>query len=407
VRREDMNMLENSDKYLSDQVKAIPPSAIRRFFDLANEMKGEVISLSIGEPDFVTPWSIREAGIYSLEQGDTHYSPNQGYLELREAISEYMVRRFSLPYNPKTEILVTVGGSEALDLTVRALVNPGDEVIIVEPCFVAYKATVMLARGVPVIISTTAEDNFKLKAENLEAAITDRTKLLMIGFPNNPTGATMSRSELAEIAAVLERHPHVIILSDELYAELSYEKEPHCSIASFPAMYDRTIVVNGFSKAYAMTGWRIGYACGPEGLLSAMNKIHQYCIMSSPTTAQYAAIEAARNGDKETREMCAEYNRRRRVIVHGARQAGLSCFEPFGAFYAFPCIKGLGIDSETFCERFLKEKKVAIVPGNAFGECGEGYLRISYAASMENIKEAVVRLTEFVKDIKEEENHIK
>lgn len=400
-------MLINPNDYLSDQVKAIPPSAIRRFFDLANEMKGEVISLSIGEPDFVTPWSIREAGIYSLEQGDTHYSPNQGYMELREAINEYLTRRFHLSYDPGTEILVTVGGSEAIDLTVRSLVNPGDEVIIVEPCFVAYKAAVVLARGIPVVISTTEENAFKLKAEDLEAAITDKTKLLMIGYPNNPTGATMTKAELALIAAVLERHPHVLILSDELYSELSYEEEPHCSIASFPALYDRTILVNGFSKAYAMTGWRIGYACGPAGIIAAMNKIHQYCIMSSPTTAQYAAIEACRNGDKEIIEMRAEYNRRRRVIVHGARQAGLSCFEPFGAFYAFPCIKGLGIDSDTFCEHFLKEKKVAIVPGKAFGECGEGYVRISYAASMENIKEAVVRLTEFVKDIKDEENHKK
>ena len=400
-------MLNNPDQYLSEQVKSIPPSAIRRFFDLANEMKGEVISLSIGEPDFVTPWSIREAGIYSLEQGDTHYSPNQGYLELREAINEYMTRRFSLSYDPKTEILVTVGGSEAIDLTVRALVNPGDEVIIVEPCFVAYKATAVMARGIPVIISTSAENQFKLKAEDLEAAITDKTKLLMIGYPNNPTGATMSKDELASIAAVLERHPHVLVLSDELYSELSYEKEPHCSIATFPALYDRTIVVNGFSKAYAMTGWRIGYACGPQGLLSAMNKIHQYCIMSSPTTAQYAAIEALRNGDKEILEMNAEYNRRRRVIVHGCRQAGLTCFEPFGAFYAFPGIHELGIDSETFCERFLKEKKVAIVPGKAFGSCGEGYVRISYAASMDNIKEAIVRLTAFVKDIRDEENHNK
>lgn len=400
-------MLNNPDQYLSEQVKSIPPSAIRRFFDLANEMKGEVISLSIGEPDFVTPWSIREAGIYSLEQGDTHYSPNQGYLELREAINEYMTRRFSLSYDPKTEILVTVGGSEAIDLTVRALINPGDEVIIVEPCFVAYKATVVLARGVPVVISTSADDKFKLKAEDLEAAITDKTKLLMIGYPNNPTGATMSKDELASIAAVLERHPHVLVLSDELYSELSYEKEPHCSIATFPALYDRTIIVNGFSKAYAMTGWRIGYACGPAGLVSAMTKIHQYCIMSSPTTAQYAAIEALKNGDKEIQEMNAEYNRRRRVIIHGCRQAGLTCFEPFGAFYAFPGIQELGIDSETFCERFLKEKKVAIVPGKAFGSCGEGYVRISYAASMDNIKEAIVRLTAFVKDIKDEENHKK
>lgn len=397
-------MLENPNNYLSDQVKAIPPSAIRRFFDLANEMKGEVISLSIGEPDFVTPWRIREAGIYSLEQGYTHYSPNQGYLELREAIDEYMTRRFSLSYSPKTEILVTVGGSEAIDLAVRALVNPGDEVIIVEPCFVAYKATVVMARGVPVIITTSANNDFKLKAQDLEAAITDKTKLLMIGYPNNPTGATMTKEELGAIVEVLDRHQHVIVLSDELYAELSYSAEPHCSIATFPSMYDRTIIVNGFSKAFAMTGWRIGFACGPEDLIAAMNKIHQYCIMSSPSTAQFAAVEAARNADRDTSEMRDEYNRRRRVIIHGLRLAGLECFEPFGAFYAFPSIKGLGLDSEAFCERFLKEKKVAIVPGKAFGDCGEGYVRISYAASMDNIKEAVSRLSDFVKDLRDEEN---
>jgi len=392
-------MLKNHSAFLSEQVNAIPPSAIRRFFDLANEMKGEVISLSIGEPDFVTPWSIREAGIYSLEQGYTHYSPNQGYMELREAISEYMIRRYSLTYSPSSDILITVGGSEAIDLAARALINPGDEVIIVEPCFVAYKATVVLAHGVPVIVPTTAENNFKLIADDLEAAITDKTKLVMIGYPNNPTGATMTREELSSVAAVLERHPNVIILSDELYSELTYGEEEHCSIASFPELFDRTIVVNGFSKAYAMTGWRIGYACGPAEFIGAMNKIHQYCIMSSPSTAQYAAIEAARNGDKDILEMRAEYNRRRRVIVNGCRQAGLSCFEPFGAFYAFPGIHALGIDSNTFCERFLCEKKVAIVPGKAFGNCGEGYVRISYAAALEDIKEAMVRMKDFVQDL--------
>lgn len=389
---------------LSEQVKSIPPSAIRRFFDLANEMKGEVISLSIGEPDFVTPWRIREAGIYSLEQGYTHYSPNQGYIEIREAICEYLKRRYSLTYDPKHEVLVTVGGSEAIDLTVRALVNPGDEVVVIEPCFVAYKAAVMLARGVPVIVSTSEENQFKVKAEDLEAAITDRTKLVMIGYPNNPTGATMSREELLPIVKVLESHPDLVILSDELYSELSYAPEPHCSIASFPTLYDRTIVINGFSKSYAMTGWRIGYACGPRDILAAMNKIHQYCIMSSPSTAQYAAMEAARNGDREVEEMRAEYNRRRRVIVHGCRSAGLSCYEPTGAFYAFPSIKGLNIDSDTFCERFLKEKKVAIVPGKAFGVSGEGYVRISYAAAIDDIKEAMVRLAAFVNELKNEEN---
>jgi aminotransferase len=397
-------MKEKYSEQLSEQVNSIPPSAIRRFFDLANEMKGEVISLSIGEPDFVTPWGIREAGIYSLEQGHTHYSPNQGYMELREAISEYMLRRYSLAYQASTDVLITVGGSEAIDLAVRALVNPGDEVIIIEPCFVSYKATVVLARGVPVIITTNADNQFKLLAEDLEAAISDKTKLVMIGYPNNPTGATMTRQELSEVAAVLKRHPNIIILSDELYAELTYGDDEHCSIASFPDLYDRTIVVNGFSKAYAMTGWRIGYACGPKVFIGAMNKIHQYCIMSSPSTAQYAAIEAARNGDKDIAIMRAEYNRRRRVIVHGCRMAGLSCFEPFGAFYAFPGIHDLGISSDVFCERFLREKKVAIVPGRAFGDCGEGYVRISYAAALDDIKEAMVRMAEFVQVLKNEGN---
>ncbi len=390
---------------LSDKVNSIPPSAIRRFFDLANEMKGEVISLSIGEPDFVTPWNIREAGIYSLEQGYTHYSPNQGYMELREQIAVYMKRKFSVSYDPKSEIIVTVGGSEGLDLMSRALLNPGDEVVIIEPCFVAYKATVMMASGVPVIVNTSAENDFKVRAEDIEAAITEKTKFIMIGYPNNPTGATMTREEYLPIVEVLERHPHVMILSDELYAELSYLNEGHCSLASFPSLYDRTIIINGFSKAFAMTGWRIGFVCGPASILAAMNKIHQYCIMSSPSTAQFAGIEALKNGDKEILLMREEYNRRRRVIVDSTRKAGLSCFEPMGAFYAFPCIKSLTIDSDLFCERFLMEKKVAIVPGKAFGQCGEGYIRISYAASMENIKEAMLRLRDFVDQIKEENSN--
>ncbi len=396
-------MQQNQDMYLSDQVKAIPPSAIRRFFDMANEMKGEVISLSIGEPDFVTPWRIREAGIYSLEQGNTHYSPNQGYIELREALASYMQRRFNLTYNPQNQILVTVGGSEGIDLTVRAFINPGDEVIIVEPCFVAYKSTVIMSRGVPVVINTKREDQFKLKAADLEAAITDKTKLLIIGYPSNPTGATLNRSELAELAEVLRRHPQVHILSDELYAELSYGEEPSSSLATFPELYERTIVVNGFSKAYAMTGWRIGYLCGPKHFIAAMNKIHQYCIMCSPSTAQQAAIEAISHCDQDLEAMREEYNQRRRVIVHELRSAGLDCFEPMGAFYAFPSISGLGLDSDTFCQRFLQEHKVAIVPGNAFGDCGEGFVRISYASALENIKEAMERLKVFIDQLKNEE----
>lgn len=385
---------------ISTVVNNIAPSAIRRFFDLANEMKEEVISLSIGEPDFVTPWSIREAGIFSLEDGYTHYSPNQGYIEVRKAISEYLERRFDLKYDPKKQLLVTVGGSEALDLIARALINPGDEVIILEPCFVAYKATVTLAHGVPVVIETKEEDEYKLKPEALEAAITDKTKYIILGYPGNPTGATMTKEDLSKIKDVLLRHPDIFVVSDELYSELSYTGEKPASIANFPELYDRTIVVNGFSKSFAMTGWRIGYMAGPAPLIAAMNKVHQYCIMSSPTTAQYAVIEACRNGDKDVEEMRDEYNRRRRVIINGLKEAGLSCFDPTGAFYAFPSIEGLGLTCEEFCERFLMEKKVAIVPGSAFGKCGEGHVRISYAASMENIQEAMRRLKEFVTELK-------
>ena len=387
---------------ISTVVNGIAPSAIRRFFDLANEMKEEVISLSIGEPDFVTPWNIREAGIFSLEDGCTHYSPNQGYIEVRKAISEYLERRFELKYEPKSQILVTVGGSEALDLIARSLIDPGDEVIIMEPCFVAYKATVTLAHGVPVVIETKEEDEYKLTPEALEAAITDKTKYIILGYPGNPTGATMTREDLAKIKDVLVRHPDVFVVSDELYSELSYTGEKPASMANFPEMYDRTIVVNGFSKSFAMTGWRIGYMAGPAPLIAAMNKVHQYCIMCSPTTAQYAVIEACRNGDKEVEEMRNEYNRRRRVIIQGLNDAGLTCFAPTGAFYSFPSIEGLGLTCEEFCEKFLMEKKVAIVPGSAFGKCGEGHVRISYAASLENIQEAMKRLKEFVSELKGE-----
>ncbi|NLT11143.1 MAG: aminotransferase class I/II-fold pyridoxal phosphate-dependent enzyme [Clostridiaceae bacterium] len=391
-----MSELPNS---LSSVVQALPPSAIRKFFDLANEMKGEVISLSIGEPDFVTPWAIREAGIYSLEVGHTHYSPNQGYIQVRQAIADYLKRKFALQYNPNDQIVVTVGGSEALDIAARALINPGDEVIIIEPCFVAYKATVSLAGGIPVVISTRPEDDFKLKPEDLEKAISPKTKYMILGYPCNPTGAVMDRQELSGIVDVLKKYPHVYILSDELYSELSYGPEPSVSISSFAEVHDRCIVVNGFSKSLAMTGWRIGYAAGPKPIIAAMNKIHQYCIMCSPTTSQYAIIEACLNGDKDIAEMQSEYNRRRRVILNGLSKAGLDCFEPMGAFYAFPSIKSTGLTSEEFCERFLMEKKVAIVPGTAFGECGQGHVRISYAASMQNITEAMRRLREFIQEL--------
>lgn len=385
----------NLEGYLSRTARGIPPSAIRRFFDMANELKGQVISLSIGEPDFITPWSIREAGIYSLEMGNTHYSPNQGFIELRQAISAYMQRRFQLGYDARSEVIVTVGGSEAIDLFVRSVINPGDEVIIPEPCFVAYKACVLLAGGVPVTIPCRMEDGFKLTPEQLTAALTPKTKLVIIGYPNNPTGAVMSREELAALAAILRDKP-VLVMSDELYAELTYDPADHCSIATFEGMKERTVIIGGFSKAFAMTGWRIGFACGPEPLLSTMNKIHQYAIMSSPTTAQDAAMEALANSASHVAGMREEYNRRRRFVVNACCEAGLGCFEPLGAFYVFPDIRVTGLTSTEFCEKFLQEEKVAIVPGNAFGDCGEGFVRISYAASMENIREAMLRLKAFV-----------
>ncbi len=385
----------NLESFLSQTARSIPASAIRRFFDMASEMKGQVISLSIGEPDFVTPWSIRDAGIYSLEQGHTHYSPNAGLLALREAICAYMKRRFQLSYDPRTETVVTVGGSEAIDLLVRSVINPGDEVIIPEPCFVAYKACVSLAGGVPVPVALRAEQDFKLKPEQLAEAITPRTKLLMLGYPNTPTGAVLSKDEVIALAQVLEDKP-ILVLSDELYAELTYSPSRHFSIAALPGMKDRTVVVNGFSKAFAMTGWRIGYACGPAPLIAAMNKIHQYAIMCSPSTSQEAAIEALRDPESLVSPMRDAYDQRRRLVVSACRHAGLPCFEPLGAFYVFPDIRVTGLSSNDFCEHFLREEKVAIVPGNAFGESGEGFVRISCAASVDNIREAMARLARFV-----------
>ena len=394
--RHNNNRFDISDleSFLSDRVQSVPPSGIRKFFDLANEMKGQVISLSIGEPDFVTPWAIREAGIYSLEQGHTHYSPNQGYIELREAVSDYLLNGYGLEYDAKSEVVISVGGSEAIDLAVRAIVNEGDEVIIPEPCFVAYKACVKLAGGVPVTIDCKPENDFKLTAEQLEAAITPKTKLLMLGYPNNPTGAVMNRDELMALVEVL-KDKQILVLSDELYAELTYGDNKHQSIITLPGMRERSVLIGGFSKAFAMTGWRIGYACGPAVLIAAMNKIHQYAIMSSPSTAQEAAMEAMRNSDKHVTPMREEYDRRRRYVVNACREAGLGCFEPLGAFYVFPDIRATGLTSSQFCENFLQEEKVAIVPGNAFGECGEGFVRISYAASMDNIREAMRRLKLF------------
>lgn len=385
---------------MSDAVQQVPPSAIRKFFDLANEMQGHVISLSIGEPDFVTPWPIREAGINSLVEGYTHYSPNSGYLNARKAISDYLKRRYGVSYSPDGELLITVGGSEGLDLVARALINPGDEVIVVEPCFVAYNATVKFAHGVPVTVETKPENGYKLMPEELEAAITEKTKYIIVGYPNNPTGAVMTLEDWAGIRDVLLRHPGVIVLSDELYCELNYLDGKPASLTQFSELRERVIMVNGFSKSYAMTGFRVGYIAGPHELVSQMTKIHQYCIMSAPSLSQFAVIEAAMNADGEIIKMRDEYNHRRRVIIQGLSDAGLDCFTPYGAFYAFPSIKCTGLSSEEFCERFLIEKHVAIVPGNAFGACGEGFVRISYAASLDDSREAMVLLKEFVEDLR-------
>lgn len=378
-------------------VKNMPPSGIRKYFDLINEMK-DAISLGIGEPDFVTPWSIREAGIYSLEKGHTHYSSNPGFIELRTQISKYVARKYDVTYDPSKEIVVTVGASEGIDIALRALVGPGDEVIIPEPSFVAYKGCATFTGATPVIIELKAEDEFKLKPEQLERALTDKTKVVILPFPNNPTGAIMTREEQQKLVDVLKDRD-VIVISDEVYAELTYRGR-HVSFASFPEIKEKTILINGFSKAFAMTGWRIGYACGHPVLIEAMNKIHQYAIMCSPTTAQYAASEALNNGDADVEAMVREYNRRRRIMVDGFRKAGLDCFEPLGAFYVFPCIRSTGMTSDEFCEKLLMEEKVLAVPGSAFGSCGEGFIRTTYANSYENIVEAMRRINRFVQNNK-------
>lgn len=385
-----------------DNVKNMPPSGIRKYFDIINEMD-DVISLGVGEPDFVTPWNVTEAGIYSLEKGHTHYSSNAGFIELRNEISKYLYRRFNLSYNPIDEIIVTVGGSEGIDIALRALVGPGDEVIVPEPSFVAYKGCTAFTGATAKVINLKAENEFKLTPKELEEAITPRTKVVIIPFPNNPTGAIMTREELAGIVEVL-KDKNIIAISDEIYSELCYG-EKHVSIASFPEMKDKTLVINGFSKSYAMTGWRLGYLCGHPTLIEQMKKIHQYAIMSSPTTAQYAAIEALKHGDESVEKMTREYNRRRRVLVDGFRKMGLECFEPLGAFYVFPSIQSTGITSDEFCEQLLISEKVLTIPGNAFGECGEGFIRACYASSMENIIEALKRIERFVKTL-EQRNRI-
>ena len=391
----------NYDELLAPAAKAMRPSGIRKFFDLAADMP-HCISLGVGEPDFKTPWSVRDAGIRSLELGRTKYTANSGLKELRGEICNYLQRRFDLHYKEEN-VLVTVGGSEAIDLTIRAVVQPGDEVIIPEPCFVCYEPITQLTGGVPVHIATRAEDQFRLTADQLRAAITPRTKLLIFPYPNNPTGAVMSAAEMEEIAAVL-RETNVLVLSDEIYSELTYGLDRHVSIASLPGMAERTIVVNGFSKSYAMTGWRIGYlvapepgyAAGPAPLVKVMTKIHQSCIMSAPTTSQYAAITALRQCDDQIEMMRDEYNRRRRYVVKALNEMGLTCFEPRGAFYVFPSIQISGLTSSEFCEQLLREKEVAIIPGSAFGASGEGYARISYAYSVDHLQTAMKRIREFL-----------
>lgn len=384
---------------LSDKVVKIQPSGIRKFFDVVNEMP-DAISLGVGEPDFDTPWYIREEGIYSLEQGRTFYTSNAGLKELKDEISLYLNRRQGLTYDPNHEIMVTVGGSEGIDVALRAILNPGDEVILPEPCYVSYLPCITLADGVPVRVDLKEENQFKLTARELLDAITEKTKAVILTFPNNPTGAVMTKEELAPLVDIIIEKD-LLVITDEIYAELTYSGE-HVSIASFPGMKERTILINGFSKAYAMTGWRLGYACAPALIMEQMIKIHQFAIMCAPTTSQYAAVAALRHCDDEVKKMRESYNQRRRFLMKAFEDMGLRCFEPYGAFYAFPSIKEFGMTSDEFATRFLKEEKVAVVPGTAFGECGEGYLRISYAYSIEELKEALGRLKNFVERLRKE-----
>jgi Aspartate/tyrosine/aromatic aminotransferase len=384
---------------LADKVVEIKPSGIRKFFDIVSEMK-DAISLGVGEPDFDTPWHIRDEGIYSLERGRTFYTSNSGLKELRQEITNYIRRKHGVSYDPMTEVLITVGGSEAIDIGLRAMINPGEEVLIPQPSYVSYEPCAILAGAKPVIIHLKAENEFRLTAEELEAAITDKTKILILPFPNNPTGAIMERKDLEAIAEVILKHD-IFVMSDEIYGELTY-KGKHMSIIELPGMRERTIFINGFSKAYAMTGWRLGYACGPREILSQMTKIHQFAIMCAPTTSQYAAVEALKNGDDDVAEMRMAYNQRRRFLMNAFKEMELECFEPYGAFYVFPCIKEFGMTSDEFATRLLEEEKVAVVPGTAFGDCGEGFLRISYAYSLENLKVAIGRLEHFITRLREE-----
>lgn len=384
---------------LSDRVVEMKPSGIRKFFDIVSEMP-EAISLGVGEPDFDTPWHIRDEGIYSLEKGRTFYTSNAGLKDLKIEISNYLKRKQGLEYDYKDEVLVTVGGSEGIDICMRAMLNPGDEVLIPQPSFVSYEPCAVLANGVPVIINLKAENEFRLTAKELSDAITDKTKLLVLPFPNNPTGAILEEKDLREIARVCVEKD-IFVLSDEIYSELTY-KEKHVSIAQMPGMKERTVLINGFSKAFAMTGWRLGYACAPKEIIEQMMKVHQYAIMCAPTTSQYAAVEALRNGDADVQEMRDAYNQRRRYLVHTFKEMGLECFEPFGAFYIFPSIQEFGMTSDDFAMRLLEEEEVAVVPGTAFGDCGEGFLRISYAYSLENLKIAMERIGRFVEKLRKE-----
>ncbi len=383
---------------LSDQVVALKPSGIRKFFDIVSEMK-DAISLGVGEPDFDTPWHIRDEGIYALERGRTFYTSNAGLKELRQEVCSYIKRKQGIEYAWDKEVVITVGGSEAIDIGLRAMINPGDEVIIPQPSYVSYEPCAILAGAKPVILNLKAENEFRLTARELEKAITEKTKVLILPFPNNPTGAIMERKDLEAIAEVIIKHD-IFVMSDEIYSELTY-KDRHVSIASLPGMQERTILINGFSKAYAMTGWRLGYACGPEAIIAQMTKIHQFAIMCAPTTSQYAAVEALKNGDADVEEMKLSYNQRRRFLLNAFREMGLECFEPFGAFYVFPCIKEFGMTSDEFANAFLEAEKVAAVPGTAFGDSGEGFLRISYAYSLDTLREAMTRLNRFVTKLRE------
>jgi len=388
---------------LSKTIVSIQPSGIRKFFDIVSEMK-DAITLGVGEPDFDTPWHIRDEGIYSLEKGKTFYTSNAGLKELKIEIDRYLTRRCGISYDYNNEILVTVGGSEAIDIAMRAMLDPGDEVLIPQPSYVSYEPCCILANGTPVIIELKAENQFRLTAEELEAAITPKTKLLVLPFPNNPTGAIMEKEDLEAVAEVVKKHD-LYVISDEIYSELTYKEDTtHVTIASLPGMRERTVLINGFSKAYAMTGWRLGYACGPELIIKQMTKIHQFAIMCAPTTSQYAAVEALKNGDEDVARMREEYNGRRRYLMHRFKEMGLDCFEPFGAFYVFPCIKEFGMTSDEFATELLNAQKVAVVPGTAFGACGEGFIRISYAYSLDVLRKAMDRIEIFITQLREEKN---